>query len=165
MSRTIIYKSMMLESSDSKPDSVLDSIVKLVPVDVIAAYMGARAALEAGMGAQIVGNLNEISVFSHLDQNGLYLLTIGLGTLVTPIWLRLAAGVWRIGQTMLSAVAFLIWSLSLGWPGSQAFFAAAAESNSLLSLSMSSAPFLVFVMTFFVLPLADRWLANVSRHG
>lgn len=92
--------------SGSKPDDYLTIVAKLIPADVISVYLA-------------VFNIIKQLVHSDTTQHTLqWIIFIGIGAIL-PFYLWRVAGVKDKKQIVLSAIAYLIWVLSLGGPFSQ----------------------------------------------
>lgn len=84
----------------------LDKLLKLIPSEIIAAYL-------------FIQNLiaDQPVVIGNIDYQIIVLwLVVGVFIIVTPVYLVNVQHVYKMNQIVLSSIAFLIWTYSLGGP-------------------------------------------------
>ncbi|WP_205510190.1 hypothetical protein [Longitalea arenae] len=106
MSRQIQRKSapgVIRPQAANNEDPYLAKVIKLVPADVIAVYLG-------------VFTLIKNQAPKPGDDAPMQWIVLALVLIIMPFYLKRAAGIKDGKQIMVSMVSFLIWVLSLGGP-------------------------------------------------
>lgn len=107
MSRSIITQRTISASDPGiftpKEDPYFSRIIKLIPADIISVYFA-------------VFNLIK-SNHQNPDQNNIFqLIVFAIFLLITPFYLKKAAGIIPVKQIVYCVIAFILWVLSLGGP-------------------------------------------------
>lgn len=104
MGRRIVTSSLQANQGDDGTDGYSSKIVKFVPADIIAAWLGVSALLSAGAGGRTV----------------LMWIVFGVLLVLTPLWVLRTTRVppkppaWS--QAAMSTIAFAVWVFAAGGP-------------------------------------------------
>jgi hypothetical protein len=79
-----------------------DRLVKLIPSEIVTAYVTIQGLIAAGGGGG--------------DKTTLMYIVIGVLFGLTPVYLMQVGNVKKVGQIVFTSVAFLIWVLAIGSP-------------------------------------------------
>ncbi|HMR83167.1 MAG TPA: hypothetical protein PKE30_08550 [Niabella sp.] len=121
-------------SASSTGNDFKDRLVKLIPSEIITAYI------------TISGIILSASTITK-DKRLLFIIVISILLILTPLYLRKVSGVQKSEQIILSTIAFIIWIIATG--GFKIIFPEATLINSELFGSVILILFTIIVPIFY----------------
>lgn len=86
-------------SANNEPNTYKDRLVKLIPSEIVTAYITLQGLISAGGGSNVI-------LFTAIAFGSLLILT--------PLYLKSVSKVTKAGQIIFTTVAFIIWTMASG---------------------------------------------------
>lgn len=136
MGRSVIYQGQITKMSViQNPDSYKDKLLKLIPAEIVAAFLTLKGILDASPSGV------NIQLFQWIVFGGLLILT--------PIIYKKIYGVKDTKQLVVTTFAFVIWAFSIGSPIDTFFM----DASGMLSPAKGIVASLLLVFYSLIAPL------------